>query len=51
SGLPLTTIEELQKKAERLCGVPKEPKWSDKVACVIEYRDGTVIDVVRGLKS
>ena len=44
------TIEELQQLAESLTGVPKPIETSDRVACIVEYRDGTVIDVIREVK-
>lgn len=45
--LPLMTIEELKMIAEKITGVPKAIKTSDKIVAVVEYRDGSVIDVVR----
>lgn len=50
STLPIYTIEELQKMAHDLVGKPEELKVSDKdedVVAIVEYRDGTIIDVVR----
>ena len=44
--LPVMTIEELKKIAEDLTGKPQELKTSDEVVAVVEYRDGTVIDVI-----
>ncbi len=49
AGLPVKTIEELKEIAEKLTGVPEKVEFKDKVVAVIEYRDGTVIDVVRQL--
>ena len=49
SSLPLVTIEELKEKAEALTGRPPEPEFTDRVVALIEYRDGTVLDVVRQL--
>ncbi len=48
--LKLISIEDLQKIAESLTGVPKQIEFEDKVVCVVEYRDGTVIDVIRQIK-
>jgi len=45
--LPLMTIEELKTLAEKITGVPKGIKTSEKIVAVVEYRDGSVIDVVR----
>ena len=50
TSLKLVTIEELQQRAESLTGVPKPIETSDRVACIVEYRDGTVIDVIREVK-
>ncbi|MDU2064608.1 MAG: citrate lyase subunit alpha [Sporomusaceae bacterium] len=50
SGLPVMTIEELQSLAHRLVGKPQEIRLSqaDKdIVAVIEYRDGTLLDIVR----
>lgn len=50
SGLKLMTIEELQALAHRYIGKPKEIALSgdDKdIVAVVEYRDGTLIDVIR----
>ena len=50
AGVKLTTIEELCKLALSITGVPKPIETTDKVAAVIEYRDGTVIDVIHQIK-
>ena len=34
-----------------MTGVPKEIETTDKVTCIVEYRDGTVIDVIRQIKK
>lgn len=47
SGLPLTTIEQLRDMAYELGGKPAPLKISDEVVAVVEYRDGTVLDVIR----
>jgi citrate lyase subunit alpha/citrate CoA-transferase len=50
TSLKLVTIEELQQLAESMTGVPKPIETTDRVACIVEYRDGTVIDVIREVK-
>ncbi len=50
SSVPVYTIEELKEKAESVVGVPEKIQYDDKVVAIVEYRDGTVIDVVRKLK-
>ena len=46
----LVNIEELQQLAKEITGVPKPIETTDKVVCIVEYRDGTVIDVIRQIK-
>ncbi|SDE52748.1 Citrate lyase alpha chain [Sporomusa acidovorans DSM 3132] len=45
--LPIMTIQELQKMAYDMTGRPEPIAVSDEVVAVIEYRDGTIMDVVR----
>ncbi|MGA1794095.1 MAG: citrate lyase subunit alpha, partial [Thermoplasmatota archaeon] len=47
--LRICTIEELQKMAYEITGGKIEPNWGDKIVALIEYRDGTIIDVVRNV--
>ena len=51
SDLPLRTIEELKEEADKICGKPKKPEFTDEVVAAIKWVDGTVIDVVRKLKQ
>ena len=51
SGLPLCTIEELRDKAYALVGKPEEVQCEEQVVALVEYRDGTIIDVVRKIGS
>lgn len=50
ANLPLYTIEELKEMAEKLTGKPEPLEFTDKIIGVVEYRDGTVIDVIRQVK-
>ncbi len=50
ANLPLYTINELQQMAEKLTGKPDPIEFTDKIVGVVEYRDGTVIDVIRQAK-
>jgi len=45
--LKIMTIEELKDMAEKITGKPKAIETSEQIVAVVEYRDGTVIDVVR----
>ncbi len=50
SNLPIYTIQELQQMAYDLVGKPEPLQVSDKdedVVAIVEYRDGSIIDVVR----
>lgn len=47
--IPLMEIEDLKKMAEAFTGVPKPPPFGDRVIGVVEYRDGSEIDVIRDL--
>jgi len=49
--MEIVGIEELYKKAKSLVGEPEEPKLSDEIVAIIEYRDGTTLDVVRKVKE
>lgn len=51
SGLPIMTIQELKAEAEKICGVPAKPKFTDNVVAAIKWVDGTVIDVVRQIQK
>ena len=48
--LKLVDIEELRRIAEDITGVPKPIQCTDKIVCLVEFRDGTVIDVIRQVK-
>lgn len=48
--IPVYSIEELKEKAYSIVGVPEKIEYDDKVVGVIEYRDGSIIDVVRKVK-
>lgn len=50
AGIKLKTIEELKEEVEKLTGVPEKVSFTDTVVAVIEYRDGTVMDVIRQVK-
>lgn len=45
-GIPLVDIHDLKKYAEEMTGVPRPPRFSKKIIGVVEYRDGSVIDVI-----
>jgi citrate lyase subunit alpha/citrate CoA-transferase len=46
----LVDIDILYEKARRLVGEPKKPDLTDDVIAIVEYRDGTVLDIVKKVK-
>lgn len=48
--VPMYTIEELKEKAYKVVGTPDPIEYDDKVVALVEYRDGSIIDVVRKVK-
>lgn len=49
--LPLVSIEELRDIAYRIVGEPADIEFEDQVVALVEYRDGTLIDVIRKIKK
>ncbi len=47
AGIPVTSIEQLQKRCERIVGVPEPIRYKEKIVGVAMYRDNTVIDLIR----
>ncbi|WP_040213995.1 citrate lyase subunit alpha [Clostridium polynesiense] len=48
--IPVFTIEELKEKALSIVGIPEKIQYEDDVVALVEYRDGSIIDVVRKVK-
>lgn len=51
AGLTLVTMDELRTIARNLIGEAKELEFTDEVVAVVEYRDGSIIDVIKKLKK
>ena len=51
AGLPVLEIEDLKQIADRICGKPEPLRTTDKVVAIVEYRDGTIIDIVRRVEE
>jgi citrate lyase subunit alpha / citrate CoA-transferase len=47
AGLSVHSINDLKSRAERIVGAPRPIAVNENIVAVVEYRDGTVIDVVR----
>jgi citrate lyase subunit alpha / citrate CoA-transferase len=50
AGLRVVGIEQLERIARENSAKPKAPSAPERIAAVVEYRDGTVIDVVRAVE-
>lgn len=47
TGLPLMSIEQLKDLAYSLTGAPDPIELTDEIMAVVEYRDGSLIDIIR----
>lgn len=47
AGLVVKNIEDLEKEVDAITGAPKRVKTKENIVGIIEYRDGTVIDVIK----
>lgn len=45
--LPIIEINKLKQIAEEITGIPEKVQFDDEIVGVVEYRDGTVIDVIK----
>lgn len=50
AGIAVTDIKTLKAMAEKFAGVPGQVRTGEKIVALVEYRDGTMIDVVREVK-
>lgn len=51
SNLPIKTIEELKAIADKMTGKAKDIEFEDKIVAVVQYRDGSVVDVLKKIKK
>lgn len=49
--LPIISIEELKDRAEKIVGKANPIEYTDRVVAYVEYRDGSLIDVVKQVKD
>ncbi|WP_346149412.1 citrate lyase subunit alpha, partial [Kitasatospora cinereorecta] len=47
--IPQFTITELKEKAYGIVGTPEPINYGEKIVALVEYRDGTIIDVVKNV--
>ncbi len=51
SNLPIKTMEELKAIADKMTGKAKDIEFEDKIVAVVQYRDGSVVDVLKKIKK
>lgn len=51
AGLPIMDIRELKAEAEKIAGVPRPIQMEGRIVALVEYRDGSIIDVVRQINK
>ncbi len=51
NGIEVCSSQELQEKAEKMVGIPKPIRYTDKIVGIVTYRDGSVIDVIRQVEE
>ena len=51
SDLPIKPIQQLMEETYEITGIPEKIEFDDRVVAVMEWRDGTVIDSIRKVKS
>ncbi len=51
AGIALKSIEDLKCEVEKLTGEPERADYEEAIVGVVEYRDGTVLDVIRQVKK
>lgn len=51
AGLPVTTIEKLKERAEKIVGKPEPIRYTDRIVGVLMYRNNTIIDVIRQIEE
>lgn len=49
--LKIVDIKDLQKMAEKQVGTPKPLEYTDRTVALIQYRDGTIIDIIKEVKD
>ena len=51
AGIEIKKIEELKAEVEQLTGKPERVNYQETIVGILEYRDGTVLDVIRQVKG
>jgi citrate lyase subunit alpha/citrate CoA-transferase len=51
AGLNIKDIHDLEIEVDKITGIPAPLEFTDKIVGIVEYRDGTIIDVIHQLKE
>jgi citrate lyase subunit alpha/citrate CoA-transferase len=51
AGLNIKDIHDLEIEVDKITGIPAPLEYTDKIVGIVEYRDGTIIDVIHQLKE
>jgi citrate lyase subunit alpha/citrate CoA-transferase len=51
AGLKVVDIKDLKKEVDSMTGIPAKKELGDKIVALVEYRDGTIIDVIRNVTN
>jgi citrate lyase subunit alpha/citrate CoA-transferase len=51
AGLPLVSLEGLMSTVHSITGVPEQPLFGERIVALVEWRDGTIIDVIREVEG
>lgn len=51
AGLWVRKITEIEEEVSQICGKPKPIEFTDKIVGLVEYRDGSIIDVIYQVKE
>ncbi|MFH2115497.1 MAG: citrate lyase subunit alpha, partial [Spirochaetota bacterium] len=51
AGLPLVTLGDMMRTVHAITGVPDEPRFTDRIVALVEWRDGTILDTIMQVAS
>jgi citrate lyase subunit alpha/citrate CoA-transferase len=51
AGLNIKDIHDLEIEVDKITGIPGPLEYTDKIVGIVEYRDGTIIDVIYQIKD
>ncbi len=51
AGVNVVDIRDLKKEVDAITGLPAPKKLGDKIVALVEYRDGTIIDVIYNVEN